>query len=93
MHESDEQYLYSKFYEVDYFWHVTPCSLIDIGRRFRGAYCLHHQDDEMMETVSSSETSVNIYQTTRCSIPEDSRLHTRRRENLKSHLQNFSQKT
>jgi hypothetical protein len=32
----------------------------------------------MMEAVSSSETSVNIYHTTRCYIPEDSHLHTRR---------------
>jgi hypothetical protein len=39
----------------------------------------------MMETARTSETSVNVYQTTRCNIPEDSHLHTRRRENLKSH--------
>jgi hypothetical protein len=28
----------------------------------------------LMETVSSSETSINIYQTTQCYIPEDSHL-------------------
>jgi hypothetical protein len=28
----------------------------------------------MMEAVSTSETSVNFYQTTRCTIPEDSHL-------------------
>jgi hypothetical protein len=28
----------------------------------------------MMEAVNSSETSFNIYQTTRCNIPEDSHL-------------------
>jgi hypothetical protein len=39
----------------------------------------------MMEKASTSETSVNFYQTTLCNIPEDSHLHTRRRENLKSH--------
>jgi hypothetical protein len=39
----------------------------------------------MMEAASISETSVNFYQTTRCNNPEDSNLHTRRRENLKSH--------
>jgi hypothetical protein len=39
----------------------------------------------MMEIVISSETLVNLYQTARY-IPEDSHLHTRRRENLKSHL-------
>jgi hypothetical protein len=40
----------------------------------------------MMEAASTSETSANFYQTTRRNIPEDSYLHTRRRENLKSHL-------
>jgi hypothetical protein len=39
----------------------------------------------MKEAVSISESSVNLYQTTRCNIPEDSHLHTGHRENLKSH--------
>jgi hypothetical protein len=39
----------------------------------------------MMEAVRTSQTSVNIYLTTRQYIPEDSELHTRRREDLKSH--------
>jgi hypothetical protein len=39
----------------------------------------------MIETASTSETSVDI-QLTRQYIPEDSELHTRRRENLKSHV-------
>jgi hypothetical protein len=38
-----------------------------------------------MEVVSSSETSVNLYKTKRHDVPEDNRLHTSRRENLKSH--------
>jgi hypothetical protein len=38
----------------------------------------------MMETASTSETLVNFYQTTRRNDPEDSHLHTRRCENLKS---------
>jgi hypothetical protein len=38
----------------------------------------------MMEVISATETSVNIYETTRCSISEDSYLHTGRREKLKS---------
>jgi hypothetical protein len=38
----------------------------------------------MMEAVHTPETSVNIYLTTRQYIPEDSKLHTQRRENLKS---------
>jgi hypothetical protein len=40
----------------------------------------------MMEAVSTSETSVNFYETTRRNIPENCHLHARRRrENLKSH--------
>jgi hypothetical protein len=37
-------------------------------RRFKGAYCLHHQG---MKVVSTSQTPVNFYDTTRCNIPED----------------------
>jgi hypothetical protein len=43
----------------------------------------------MMEVASTSETSVNFYQTTRRYNPEDSHLNTRRRENLKSHATGF----
>jgi hypothetical protein len=25
------------------FWDVAPCSLVDIDRRFIGAYCLHYR--------------------------------------------------
>jgi hypothetical protein len=39
----------------------------------------------MMEAASTSETSIDFYQILRRNIPEES-LHTRRRENLKSHL-------
>jgi hypothetical protein len=40
----------------------------------------------MMETVGTSETSVSFNVTTRRYIQEDSKLHTRRRENLKFHI-------
>jgi hypothetical protein len=39
----------------------------------------------MMEAASTSETSVNFYRTTRRNNPGDSHLHTRSRENLRSH--------
>jgi hypothetical protein len=29
--------------EVAVAWNITPCSLVDADRRFRGDYCLHHQ--------------------------------------------------
>jgi hypothetical protein len=38
----------------------------------------------VMEAARTSETSVSFYQSTRRNNPEDSYLHTRRRENLKS---------
>jgi hypothetical protein len=41
----------------------------------------------MMEAARASETSVDIQLRTRQYLPEDSELHTRRRENLKSHKQ------
>jgi hypothetical protein len=44
----------------------------------------------MMEAASTSETLVNFYQTTQCYNPEDSHLHTRRCENLKSYLKVLS---
>jgi hypothetical protein len=53
------------------FWNVAPCRLVEVYRLFRGAYYLHHQSDEM-EAVSTSEASVNFYQTTRRNIPEKS---------------------
>jgi hypothetical protein len=28
------------------FWVVATCSLVEVYRRFRGAFCLHHQGDE-----------------------------------------------
>jgi hypothetical protein len=54
------------------FWVVAPCSLVEVYQRFRGPYCLHHQDDE--SPVSTSETWINSYQTTRRNIPEDCHL-------------------
>jgi hypothetical protein len=55
------------------------CGLIDAYRRFRGACCLHHQGDDglislMMEAASTSEMSVNVFQTAWRYNPEDSHL-------------------
>jgi hypothetical protein len=50
--------------------------------------------ETMTEATSTSETSVYVYQTTCSNNPEDSHLHTRRRENLNispiSRRQNYS---
>jgi hypothetical protein len=53
---------------MTYFWDVAPMLIIAL----------------MMEAVSTSETPVSFYETTRRNIPQDIHLHTRRRENLKS---------
>jgi hypothetical protein len=56
------------------FWDVG-CSSEEVYRRFIAL---------MMEVASTSETSENIYRTTRHYTPEENHLHTRHRENLKS---------
>jgi hypothetical protein len=30
--------------KITAFWDITPCSLVEVDRRFRGVYC-HHQPD------------------------------------------------
>jgi hypothetical protein len=61
------------------FWDVLPCKMI-VDRRFSGAYCLQHKG-----SVRPSETSADN-NFTRQYIPEENSDHTRRRENLKSHM-------
>jgi hypothetical protein len=75
--------------EMTVFWTVAPCSLVEVYRRLRGACGLHNQGDDhsslialMMEATSTSETSVNVYQTTQRNSPEDGHLH----ENYLSYL-------
>jgi hypothetical protein len=72
-------------------WQEALCAvlygLVEVYRRSRGASCLHLA--LMMEAASTSETSVNFQQTFRRNRPEDSHLHTRRRENLKCHCLKF----
>jgi len=44
----------------------------------------------MMEAIGASETSVYSHETTRHYTPVGSHLHTRHRENLKSHRINYN---
>jgi hypothetical protein len=55
---------------------MTACSFVPVDLHFRRAYCLHLQGDE---------TPVYFNETTRCYKPSSCHLHTRCRENLKSH--------
>jgi hypothetical protein len=61
------QVLMGTIMKITVSWDAAPCCL-------GGDYCLHYPGDQMMEAVSTPETSVNFYQTTRRNIPEDSHL-------------------
>jgi hypothetical protein len=41
------------------FWDVAPCSHVEVDRRFRGAYCLHHKGDESNRVVMQKLTDVS----------------------------------
>jgi hypothetical protein len=63
----EEETLYVRFQvfmavsmKMTVFWNVAPCSLVEIDRRFRGAYYLHHQGALIMEAVNTSEMSVSF---------------------------------
>jgi hypothetical protein len=66
------------------FWGVAPCSLVgvDVFSEARTASIIRVI---IMEALRTSETSVYSHETTQHYIPEGPNLHTRRRENLKSH--------
>jgi hypothetical protein len=61
-----------------FFWIAAPSNLVEVYRRFRDAVTI-------IRTKSTSETSINLHETSRLNNPEDSHLHTRCREDLKSH--------
>jgi hypothetical protein len=72
--------------KITAFWNIVHCSLFEVDRRFRGAYCLHRP----FITVRTSETSVYSNETTRRCISEGSHLHFRSSENQKSHILTLS---
>jgi hypothetical protein len=38
------------------FWDIAPCSFVNVDRRFRGAYCLHHQGPDDRDSKHSNYT-------------------------------------
>jgi hypothetical protein len=63
------------------FWHVAPCSLVEVDRRFRGDYCDCPNDRGSKYLWNLGQ----FHKFTRRNVPESSDLQTHRRENLKSH--------
>jgi hypothetical protein len=61
----------------DVYRDVAPCSLVKVLTKFQ-RHLLPQSSGRwvMMAAVSTSETSVNFYQTRRRNIPEDSHFHT-----------------
>jgi hypothetical protein len=59
---------------MNVFWDVTPCKQVQIHRRFEGRCAstiwAYQPLGLKMQAAHSSETSVNIYQTTRRDVPE-----------------------
>jgi hypothetical protein len=35
-------------------WDMAQCSLVELDKRFRGAYCLHHQGDQSRSMIVNS---------------------------------------
>jgi hypothetical protein len=62
------------------FWDVAPCSHVEVDHRYIAL---------IIAAVRTSETSVKFNVTTRHYIPEDSKLFTRHRENLKPQILNW----
>jgi hypothetical protein len=65
--------------KVSALWYVSSCRLVETDRKYRDIAV-------KMGVVSTSETSDGFYETTRRNVPEYSRVHTFRHENLKSHF-------
>jgi hypothetical protein len=67
------------------FWIVTPCILVEKFTDVLEVLAASIIIALMTKAASTSEASVNFYQTTQRNKTENSHLHTRRRENLKCH--------
>jgi hypothetical protein len=67
-------------YENDSLQYIAQCNLLEVEKRFRYAYCSHHQDGEAvrialkMEAVRTSSAPVNLYETTLRNVSDGFRL-------------------
>jgi hypothetical protein len=62
--------------KVIVFWGFTPCRLFEFELRFTGASSFIHHDVSIHgdDCGRISETSVNLYQTARRNVPEESQI-------------------
>jgi hypothetical protein len=52
------------------FWDIAPCSLVEVDRRSRDAYCLHHEGD-ISSIIALTMETVSTYK----SLLTSTRLH------------------
>jgi hypothetical protein len=88
LQREQQKYIKNCFEEYTIFWDITPCSLLEVNRRFEGTHRLHlpicfhagffpcsvYSSALKMEAVCSSEKSVDFQRTIRRYIPEASPL-------------------
>jgi hypothetical protein len=68
------------------FWYITPCSPLSVNLLARWILTELISSTLKMETICSSETSVDTQRTTWRYIPEDGTLHNHRCKNFKSYM-------
>jgi hypothetical protein len=77
-------------------WDVEPCRHFEENRRFRGAYCLHHQGSPWLQVLTAASTKFRVFwDVAPCSHVEvDWRFETTKRRSTSTWLQGTtSQKT
>jgi hypothetical protein len=42
-------------------WDIAPCSLVEVDRRFKGAYCLHYQGDDNGPVMAVHTSGTSVY--------------------------------
>jgi len=45
---------------------MVQCSIVEVDRRFRGAYCVHHQSDDEGSTCEISSSHGGEYEVQNC---------------------------
>jgi hypothetical protein len=72
--------------KISVFWKFASCSLLKIYRLSEVLTALFAVPALIMDAISTVETSVNFYKTTRYNISEDSHLHIHFRVNFEPHM-------
>jgi hypothetical protein len=72
--------------KIKFFWDAVPCSHVKADRRFGCAYCLHHHSSPWWWRQYTPLKRRWTLTWLHGAISQKTKLHTRCRENLKSHI-------